>query len=130
MIDGNEWKWPIEWDDRFDVITKVPIPRLDTDIKDKTVWVDKNGKEKTFSVKEAWRAIRDDYPKVIWSLVAAWVLWLSVLMAGLKLMLVGLELVYGDGLMGVWLVSGFFDDSEYSLFLQLDVLTLYVFSFL
>ncbi|GJY65950.1 RNA-directed DNA polymerase, eukaryota, reverse transcriptase zinc-binding domain protein [Tanacetum coccineum] len=66
MIDGNEWKWPIEWDDRFDVITKVPIPRLDTDIKDKMVWVDKNGKEKTFSVKEAWRAIRDDYPKVIW----------------------------------------------------------------
>ncbi|GJZ68963.1 probable L-cysteine desulfhydrase, chloroplastic [Tanacetum coccineum] len=59
-------KWPIEWDDRFDVITKVPVPKLDTNIKDKTVWVDKNGKEKAFSVKEAWRAIRDDCPKVIW----------------------------------------------------------------
>ncbi|GKC59669.1 hypothetical protein Tco_1087267 [Tanacetum coccineum] len=66
MIDGNEWNWPIEWDDRFDVVKKILVPRLDANIKDKTVWVDKNWKEKSFSVKEVWRAIRDDCTKVIW----------------------------------------------------------------
>ncbi|GKB44263.1 RNA-directed DNA polymerase, eukaryota, reverse transcriptase zinc-binding domain protein [Tanacetum coccineum] len=66
MIDGNEWSWPIEWDVRFDVVTKIHVPRLDANVKDKMVWVDKNGKEKAFSVKEVWRAIRDDCPKVIW----------------------------------------------------------------
>ncbi|GKD14705.1 hypothetical protein Tco_1199112 [Tanacetum coccineum] len=39
----------------------------------------------------------------------------------IELMLAGLELVYGNGSMGVWLVPGFLDDSEYSLFLQLAV---------
>nr|GEW83655.1 hypothetical protein [Tanacetum cinerariifolium] len=52
MIDGNEWNWPTEWDDRFDDVTKISVPILDANIKDKTVWVDKKGKEKAFSVKE------------------------------------------------------------------------------
>ncbi|GJZ34149.1 putative reverse transcriptase domain-containing protein [Tanacetum coccineum] len=39
----------------------------------------------------------------------------------IELMLAGLELVYGDASMGVWLVLVFLYDSEYSLFLQLVV---------
>ncbi|GJU44801.1 RNA-directed DNA polymerase, eukaryota, reverse transcriptase zinc-binding domain protein [Tanacetum coccineum] len=35
MIDGTEWKWAIEWADKFDVVTKIRVPRLDANIKDK-----------------------------------------------------------------------------------------------
>ncbi|GJT07556.1 putative reverse transcriptase domain-containing protein [Tanacetum coccineum] len=67
MIKGNEWVWPIEWDNRFEEVTNVPVPNLRSDIKDKTIWIDKSGKEKMFSVKEAWNAIRVACPKVIWN---------------------------------------------------------------
>ncbi|GJT13940.1 RNA-directed DNA polymerase, eukaryota, reverse transcriptase zinc-binding domain protein [Tanacetum coccineum] len=66
MIEGNEWVWPIEWDDRFKEVTNVPVPILRPDVEDKTVWIDKRGKEKRFSVREVWKAIRIDCPKVIW----------------------------------------------------------------
>ncbi|GKA59321.1 RNA-directed DNA polymerase, eukaryota, reverse transcriptase zinc-binding domain protein [Tanacetum coccineum] len=66
MIEGNEWVWPIEWDDRFKEVTNVPVPNLRSDVEDKTVWIDKKGKEKRFSVREVWKAIRIDCPKVIW----------------------------------------------------------------
>ncbi|GKA46122.1 hypothetical protein Tco_0738918 [Tanacetum coccineum] len=66
MIEGNEWVWPIEWDDRFKEVTNVPVPNLRSDVEDKTVWIDKKGKEKRFSVREVWKAIRIDGPKVIW----------------------------------------------------------------
>ncbi|GJV14250.1 RNA-directed DNA polymerase, eukaryota, reverse transcriptase zinc-binding domain protein [Tanacetum coccineum] len=66
MIEGNEWVWPIEWDDRFEEVINVPVPVLDNDVNDKTFWMDKKGKEKLFSTKEVWKAIRIDCPKVIW----------------------------------------------------------------
>ncbi|GJZ76220.1 RNA-directed DNA polymerase, eukaryota, reverse transcriptase zinc-binding domain protein [Tanacetum coccineum] len=57
---------PIEWDDRFEEVINVPVPVLDNDVNDKTIWMDKKGKEKLFSTKEVWKAIRIDCPKVIW----------------------------------------------------------------
>ncbi|GJU48767.1 hypothetical protein Tco_1218322 [Tanacetum coccineum] len=42
MIEGNKWVWPIEWDDRFEEVINVPVPKLITDVNDKTVWVDKH----------------------------------------------------------------------------------------
>ncbi|GJS09409.1 hypothetical protein Tco_0366205 [Tanacetum coccineum] len=48
MIEGNEWVWPIEWDDKFKEVTNVPVPNLRPDIEDKTVLIDKRGKEKRF----------------------------------------------------------------------------------
>ncbi|GKA43933.1 zinc knuckle CX2CX4HX4C containing protein [Tanacetum coccineum] len=42
------------------------VPNLRSDVEDKTVWIDKRGKEKRFSVREVWKAIRIDCPKVIW----------------------------------------------------------------
>ncbi|GKA81855.1 gag-pol polyprotein [Tanacetum coccineum] len=50
--------WPIKWDDRFKEVTNVPVPNLRPDVEDKTVWMDKRGKEKRFSVREVWKAIR------------------------------------------------------------------------
>ncbi|GJZ30743.1 reverse transcriptase domain-containing protein, partial [Tanacetum coccineum] len=66
MVKGNEWVWPIEWDDRFEEVINVPVPKLIADFNDKTVWVDKHGKEKMFVIKEVWKVVRVDCPKVIW----------------------------------------------------------------
>ncbi|GJZ52720.1 RNA-directed DNA polymerase, eukaryota, reverse transcriptase zinc-binding domain protein [Tanacetum coccineum] len=36
MIEGNEWVWPIKWDDRFKEVTNVPVLNLRPDVEDKT----------------------------------------------------------------------------------------------
>ncbi|GKD77238.1 RNA-directed DNA polymerase, eukaryota, reverse transcriptase zinc-binding domain protein [Tanacetum coccineum] len=66
LIDEHEWMWPMEWDGRFDIVMSIPVPILNNDREDKTVWVNKKGKEVDFSVKEVWRAVKDEYPEVIW----------------------------------------------------------------
>ena len=66
MVKDNEWEWPIDWSDRFSEVTNVPVPKLINELDDKAIWVDKNGKNKEFSVKEVWKAVREDGPKVIW----------------------------------------------------------------
>ncbi|PWA75859.1 hypothetical protein CTI12_AA238320 [Artemisia annua] len=58
--------WPINWEDRFIEVTNVPVRKLLHDVEDKTVWIDKNGNEKKFSVKEVWKSVKEDCPKVIW----------------------------------------------------------------
>ncbi|GKB52708.1 RNA-directed DNA polymerase, eukaryota, reverse transcriptase zinc-binding domain protein [Tanacetum coccineum] len=67
MIEDNNWKWPLEWDGVYDDGFDIPVPKHIDDLDDKTVWVNKKGKEKIFSVKEIWKAIKDESPKVIWS---------------------------------------------------------------
>ena len=44
----------------------VHVPNLVSDCNDKLLWVDKKNKESDFSVKEAWKALRTDGPKVLW----------------------------------------------------------------
>ncbi|GKC42552.1 zinc knuckle CX2CX4HX4C containing protein [Tanacetum coccineum] len=44
-------------DDRFGEVTNVLIPKLLHDLEDKSIWVDKKGMEKDFSVKEVWKAV-------------------------------------------------------------------------
>nr|GEZ29379.1 hypothetical protein [Tanacetum cinerariifolium] len=53
MIEGNKWLWPIEWDNRFEEVTNVPMPNLLPEENDKTVQADKKGRGVTFSIKEA-----------------------------------------------------------------------------
>nr|GEW39627.1 hypothetical protein [Tanacetum cinerariifolium]GEW43701.1 hypothetical protein [Tanacetum cinerariifolium] len=38
---GNEWIWPIEWDDRFEEVINVQVPIIKPEVSDKTVWIDK-----------------------------------------------------------------------------------------
>ncbi|GJV40134.1 RNA-directed DNA polymerase, eukaryota, reverse transcriptase zinc-binding domain protein [Tanacetum coccineum] len=66
MIEDNKWKWPLEWDGVYDEVLDVPVSNLIDNLDDKTAWVDKKGKEKVFSVKEVGKAIKDEFPKVIW----------------------------------------------------------------
>lgn len=65
-IDENGWKWPSEWNDLFSEVVNVPVPILTDDCDDKIIWINKENKESEFSVKEAWKALRIDCPKVLW----------------------------------------------------------------
>ncbi|GJR61141.1 reverse transcriptase zinc-binding domain-containing protein [Tanacetum coccineum] len=66
MVVDSAWNWPIDWDDSFDEVKNVHVLCLDPDVDDKAVWVDKKGKVKDFFVREVWKAVRIDCPKVIW----------------------------------------------------------------
>ena len=44
----------------------VPVPILFDEFEDKVLWINKKNKEVVFTVKEAWKALRLDSPKVIW----------------------------------------------------------------
>jgi hypothetical protein len=65
-LDQDGWKWPDVWNDLFSEVVNVPVPSLSDECDDKVIWVNKKNKESEFSVKEAWKALRTDCPKVLW----------------------------------------------------------------
>lgn len=48
------------------VLTLLPKKILSDEFEDKVLWINKDNKDIEFSVKEAWKALRIDSPKVIW----------------------------------------------------------------
>nr|GEZ89167.1 hypothetical protein [Tanacetum cinerariifolium] len=64
---GNGQKCNIwECEGIFNEVLDVLVPNIVNDFEDKVVWIDKKGREKRFSVAEAWKAIKVEFPKVIW----------------------------------------------------------------
>nr|GEX14100.1 putative reverse transcriptase domain-containing protein [Tanacetum cinerariifolium] len=57
--------WPRDWYGEYGEVLNVPVPHFNDNVADKVVWVNRNGKEKSFSVKEVWKGIRSNFPKVI-----------------------------------------------------------------
>ncbi|GJX59585.1 RNA-directed DNA polymerase, eukaryota, reverse transcriptase zinc-binding domain protein [Tanacetum coccineum] len=51
---------------RFYEVLDVLVPNIVHDLDDKVVWIDKKGREKRFSVAEAWKVVKVEFPKVIW----------------------------------------------------------------
>ncbi|GJX76495.1 RNA-directed DNA polymerase, eukaryota, reverse transcriptase zinc-binding domain protein [Tanacetum coccineum] len=66
LIDINGWKWPNGWNELFSEVVNVQVPNLIHDCSDKVLWFNKENDEVQFSVKEAWKVLRDDVPKVMW----------------------------------------------------------------
>ncbi|GKC17938.1 RNA-directed DNA polymerase, eukaryota, reverse transcriptase zinc-binding domain protein [Tanacetum coccineum] len=66
FISNGSWVWPNEWEGRFNEVLDVLVPNIIHDLDNKVVWIDKKGWEKHFSVAEAWKAIKTEFPKVIW----------------------------------------------------------------
>ncbi|GJT62259.1 zf-CCHC domain-containing protein [Tanacetum coccineum] len=64
LIDNGSWCWTIDWVGEYDEVLDVPVPMLNDNFEDRTVWINKKGKEKKFSVNKVWKAIRIEYPKV------------------------------------------------------------------
>nr|GEX37177.1 RNA-directed DNA polymerase, eukaryota, reverse transcriptase zinc-binding domain protein [Tanacetum cinerariifolium] len=58
--------WDIKLNKEYDIVINVPVLTLNNDVEDRTIWCNKKGKEKESSASEVWKAIKIDYPNVIW----------------------------------------------------------------
>ena len=66
LISNEDWNWPGNWNDSFSVVMDIQVPKLVVDVEDKSVWINKKGREKNFCVNEVWKGIKNSYPEVIW----------------------------------------------------------------
>lgn len=66
LIRDNNWKWPRHWIDRFGEVLDILVPNINACIEDKAIWINEKIKEKKFVVKEVWKVLRPNAPKVIW----------------------------------------------------------------
>ncbi|GJV77011.1 hypothetical protein Tco_1508595 [Tanacetum coccineum] len=79
--------WPEGWLDEFPVLHQYGFPRILNNRKDTIVWVNKEGNEKLFSIKNVWKDMEVDDGKVDWYNVIwfnkniprhAFVLWMAL----------------------------------------------------
>ncbi|GJR88119.1 pentatricopeptide repeat-containing protein [Tanacetum coccineum] len=66
LVIGDKWNWPRNWNMRIKDVLGTQVPKINSEIDDKVVWVNKKGKVKDFCVSEVWNGIRDSSAKVIW----------------------------------------------------------------
>ena len=66
VVSGGNWNWPQGWNNRFGDVLDIQVPIISEDLDDTVVWVNKKGKVKNFCVNEVWKAMKTNYPKVIW----------------------------------------------------------------
>nr|GEW81642.1 hypothetical protein [Tanacetum cinerariifolium] len=66
LVSENGWIWPNDWVSEYGEVLDIPVPTFNDDIAERTIWVNKNGKEKNFSVNKVWKGIRRNSLKVIW----------------------------------------------------------------
>ena len=66
MVDEQGWIWP-EWMRGNSVCLSIPIPTLNDDRKDRTLWVNNKGDCVTYAIKKVWQDIRQDDQDTIWS---------------------------------------------------------------
>ncbi|GJV54882.1 retrovirus-related pol polyprotein from transposon TNT 1-94 [Tanacetum coccineum] len=52
LICNSSWTWPNEWFNDFVEVLNIPVPILNNKIDDRTVWVNRKGNEKSFSMSE------------------------------------------------------------------------------
>ncbi|GKA98534.1 RNA-directed DNA polymerase, eukaryota, reverse transcriptase zinc-binding domain protein, partial [Tanacetum coccineum] len=64
LICENNWIWPFEWSELFSEVIDVPVPVLSSDSVDKVLWFNKKNEEVQFSVKVAWKVLRNDGPEI------------------------------------------------------------------
>ncbi|GJV66703.1 RNA-directed DNA polymerase, eukaryota, reverse transcriptase zinc-binding domain protein [Tanacetum coccineum] len=69
LIHEGRWMWPNEWLGLYPSLNQITIP-APSDRKDSVVWIDYQNKEVEFSVKIAWKSLRDKWPIVNWNHVA------------------------------------------------------------
>ncbi|PWA68840.1 reverse transcriptase zinc-binding domain-containing protein [Artemisia annua] len=42
MIENGKWKWPVEWYEKFPIITSIEDPSSNNDAEDTVVWISKS----------------------------------------------------------------------------------------
>ncbi|GJW69938.1 RNA-directed DNA polymerase, eukaryota, reverse transcriptase zinc-binding domain protein [Tanacetum coccineum] len=87
LANKYEGNWPEGWNIEYPILNQTGMIRRQDGEKDKVVWVDRNGKESIFSVKQVWKDITFDETRVDWYKIVwfekniprhAFVLWMVV----------------------------------------------------
>nr|GEY30792.1 hypothetical protein [Tanacetum cinerariifolium] len=66
MIDNETWCWPEKWTQTILVLTRIPVPRLNENMKYEVKWKSTKGKLIDFNIKNAWLDLRDKMESVKW----------------------------------------------------------------
>ena len=66
MIDGDRWKWPHDWNQKYPHLVNLNVPTLIEEMRDKVVWKNSDGKVVKFSTKAVWQDLCEKYDTVIW----------------------------------------------------------------
>nr|GEX29071.1 hypothetical protein [Tanacetum cinerariifolium] len=61
LIYEGRWMWPNEWFSLYHGLNQINVPNL-SNKKDIAVWIDEHNKEVEFSVKNAWKILREKWP--------------------------------------------------------------------
>lgn len=87
MVVNGIWKLPVEWEYKFPMIVQISNCNIDPNKRDEVMWKNSRGQLSNFSVKQAYKDLKNDEEKVIWSKLIwftqnipkhAFVLWLAV----------------------------------------------------
>lgn len=87
LISNGNWGWPIDWNSKFPKLNNVQVPMIQDQIKDEAVWVSNDGKTVSFAIKNVWKDMCCNEPKVPWMKVVwfsqciprhSFVLWMAV----------------------------------------------------
>nr|GEW73720.1 hypothetical protein [Tanacetum cinerariifolium] len=66
MITNGEWMWPLEWHQKFPLITSLTVPSINADVEDKIVWQTNGGVTTNFIVSIANQDLNIQSPVVPW----------------------------------------------------------------
>ncbi|GKE84115.1 hypothetical protein Tco_1557857 [Tanacetum coccineum] len=65
LVKSCKDKWPEGWTNEYPILNQFGFPSIQDGIKDETVWVDKSGEERPFSVKNVWKDLKCDEAKCL-----------------------------------------------------------------
>ncbi|GJT89626.1 RNA-directed DNA polymerase, eukaryota, reverse transcriptase zinc-binding domain protein [Tanacetum coccineum] len=87
LVAKYEGTWPDGWSNEYPILKQCGMLRIHDGTRDKAVWLDRNGKENLFSVKQVWKDLNYDETKVDWYKIVwftkniprhAFVLWMAI----------------------------------------------------
>ncbi|GJT20143.1 RNA-directed DNA polymerase, eukaryota, reverse transcriptase zinc-binding domain protein [Tanacetum coccineum] len=87
MMDGDRWKWPVEWLTKFPVLRSIAPPKLQSGKEDEILWINNQSQRVQFSTSQAWETLKEELPVVHWRHVVwysqliprhAFILWLAI----------------------------------------------------
>ncbi|GJU13851.1 RNA-directed DNA polymerase, eukaryota, reverse transcriptase zinc-binding domain protein [Tanacetum coccineum] len=87
MIEKGEWKWPLNWRNKFNAIANTLVPHLNPNNTDSTVWITKKGVKGKFLTNKAWDDLNDRGEEVKWWKIVwfshciprhAFIMWLAI----------------------------------------------------
>ncbi|GJU26932.1 RNA-directed DNA polymerase, eukaryota, reverse transcriptase zinc-binding domain protein, partial [Tanacetum coccineum] len=87
LVRKYEGNWPEGWNSEYPILNQYVLPTINEDRNDDTIWIDKHGKEQSFSVKMVWKDLNEEVAEVDWHRIVwfnkniprlAFILWMAI----------------------------------------------------